>query len=74
MSLNSHLAELVRRHQVLEKQIETELHHPATSDLKLLELKRKKLHLKDEIEKLQVNGQANDQVTGRANGKAHAMH
>ena len=74
MSLNSHLAELVRRHQVLEKQIETELHHPATSDLKLLELKRKKLHLKDEIEKLQMNGQANGQVTGRANGKAHAIH
>ena len=70
MSLNSHLAELVRRHQVLEKQLETELHHPATSDLKLLELKRKKLHLKDEIEKLQANGQVN----GRANGKTHAMH
>jgi len=58
MSLNSHLAELVRRHQVLEKQLETELHHPAASDLKLLELKRKKLHLKDEIEKLQANGKA----------------
>ena len=74
MSLNSHLAELVRRHQVLEKQLETELHHPATSDLKLLELKRKKLHLKDEIEKLQANGQVTGQVTGRANGKARAMH
>ena len=74
MSLNSHLAELVRRHQVLEKQIETELHHPATSDLKLLELKRKKLHLKDEIETVQANGQVTGQVTGRANGKAHAMH
>jgi len=74
MSLNSHLAELVRRHQVLEKQIETELHHPATSDLKLIEMKRKKLHLKDEIEKLQLNGKANGQVTGRANGTAHAMH
>jgi hypothetical protein len=70
MSLNSHLAELVRRHQVLEKQLETELHHPATSDLKLLELKRKKLHLKDEIEKLQANGK----VIGKANGKTHAMH
>jgi len=70
MSLNSLLAELVRRHQVLEKQLETELHHPATSDLKLLELKRKKLHLKDEIEKLQANGK----VIGKANGKTHAMH
>jgi hypothetical protein len=58
MSLNSHLAELVRRHQVLEKQLETELHHPAMSDLKLRELKRKKLLLKDEIEKLQANGKA----------------
>ena len=58
MSLNSHLAELVRRHQMLEKQIETELHHPATSDLKLLELKRKKLQLKDTIQKLQTNGHA----------------
>ena len=58
MSLNSHLAELARRHQMLEKQIETELHHPATSNLKLLELKRKKLHLKDEIEKLQANAKA----------------
>ena len=74
MSLNSHLAELVRRHQVLEKQIETELHHPATSDLKLLELKRKKLHLKDEIEKLQVNGQVHGKANGKANGKTHAMH
>ena len=58
MSLNSHLAELVRRHQMLEKQIETELHHPATSNLKLLELKRKKLHLKDTIQKLQTSAQA----------------
>ena len=74
MSLNSHLAELVRRHQVLEKQIETELHHPATSDLKLLELKRKKLHLKDEIEKLQVNGQVHGKVNGQANSKASALH
>ena len=58
MSLNNHLAELVRRHKMLERQIETELHHPSTSDLQLLELKRRKLHLKDEIEKLQANAKA----------------
>lgn len=58
MSLNNHLAELVRRHKTLERQIETELHHPSTSDLKLLEMKRRKLHLKDEIEKLQANTKA----------------
>ncbi len=58
MSLNNHLAELVRRHKTLERQIETELHHPSTSDLKLLEMKRRKLHLKDEIEKLQASAKA----------------
>ena len=58
MSLNNHLAELVRRHKMLERQIETELHHPSTSDLKLLEMKRRKLHLKDEIEKLQASTKA----------------
>jgi hypothetical protein len=52
MSLESHLAELERRHQAIAREIETETHHPSTDDLRILELKRKKLHLKDEIEKL----------------------
>ena len=55
MSLNSHLAELHRRHQVLQKEIEKEAQQPATSELKLAELKRKKLLLKDEIFKLSPN-------------------
>jgi hypothetical protein len=52
MSLNSHLAELERRHKALDRAIETEVHHPSTSDQKIAELKRKKLHVEDEIEKL----------------------
>lgn len=52
MSMQSHLAELERRHQAIEKEIETEILHPSTDDLTLRELKRKKLFLKDEIEKL----------------------
>ena len=52
MSLQSHLAELERRHQAIEKEIETELLHPSADDLKLRELKRRKLFLKDEIVKL----------------------
>ena len=52
MSLQGHLAELVRRHQAIEKEIETETLHPSTDDLRIVELKRKKLHLKDEIRKL----------------------
>jgi hypothetical protein len=52
MSLEAHLAELERRHQAIKLAIEAEKTHPATDDLKLIELKRKKLLLKDEIEKL----------------------
>ncbi len=52
MSLQSHLAELERKHQALEAQINDCLVHPATDDLKVVELKRRKLHVKDEIERL----------------------
>ncbi len=55
MSLQNHLVELERRHQTLEKQIETEKVHPGASDLRVAELKRKKLLLKDEIRKLREN-------------------
>ncbi len=52
MSLESHLTELVRRHQAIESAIASEEAHPSADDLKVHELKRKKLILKDEIEKL----------------------
>ena len=52
MSMESHLAELERRHQVLESQIEEALAHPSTDTLTLSELKRRKLVLKDEIARL----------------------
>jgi hypothetical protein len=50
--MESHLAELERRHQVLESQIEEALSHPSTDTLTLSELKRRKLVLKDEIARL----------------------
>ena len=52
MSLESHLTELVRRHQAIDGRDRLEEAHPSVDDLKLHELKRKKLQLKDEIEKL----------------------
>lgn len=52
MALQSHLAELERRHEALEKEIEQELVHPGADDLKLASLKRKKLQLKDQIERI----------------------
>lgn len=52
MSVESHLSELVRRHQAMEQAILAEESHPSADEIKLHELKRKKLSLKDEIERL----------------------
>jgi hypothetical protein len=52
MSLQGHIVELQRRHEALEKEIEKEQHHPRLDEKKVLELKRKKLQIKDEISKL----------------------
>lgn len=52
MTGDTHLAELERRHHALELEIEDALHHPSTDSLALSELKRRKLLLKDEIERL----------------------
>jgi hypothetical protein len=53
MSIQTHLAELERRHQALEQEIYEAQIHPATDGLKLAELKRRKLQVKDEIVRLQ---------------------
>jgi hypothetical protein len=52
MSMQSHLAELERKHQALDEEISECLTHPAVDDLRVVELKRKKLQVKDEIERL----------------------
>ena len=52
MAIESHLAELERRHQALEQEISEALAHPSTDDLKIAELKRRELHVKDEISRL----------------------
>ena len=52
MSLQSHVAELERRHDALDREIAKELVHPASNELKLAEMKRRKLQMKDEIVKL----------------------
>ncbi len=55
MSRENHLAALGQRHDALDKEIEKELGHPAKDELKLAEMKRRKLQLKDEIAKLQCD-------------------
>ena len=54
MSLQAHLSELTAKHQALETQIEEALLHPSIDDLRIAELKRKKLRIKDEISRLEA--------------------
>ena len=52
MAVQAHLVELERKHRVLEGELHDALMHLSTDDLRIAELKRRKLLLKDEIEKL----------------------
>jgi hypothetical protein len=54
MSLASHLAELQRRHGELERELDDAMMHPSTDDLEIATLKRRKLAIKDEMEKLRA--------------------
>ncbi len=55
MSLQGHIVELQRRHEALEKEIEQEQLHPNADEVRIHELKRKKLQIKDELVKLTVS-------------------
>jgi hypothetical protein len=52
MTIKAHLAELERHHKALELEIAEAFAHGSTDDLKIAELKRRKLILKDEIERV----------------------
>jgi hypothetical protein len=52
MTMQSHLSELQRKHRALEDEIADAIAHPSTDGLKIAELKRRKLLVKDEIERL----------------------
>lgn len=52
MAIEAHLATLEKKHGALEEEISEAMAAPATDDLHIASLKRKKLMLKDQIEKL----------------------
>ena len=54
MSLANHLEELQRKHTDIEREIDDAMLHPSVDDLEIATLKRRKLALKDEIEKLRT--------------------
>ncbi|MCI4646016.1 MAG: YdcH family protein [Hyphomonadaceae bacterium] len=53
MSLQGRIEELSHRHRQLDETIQTEQKRPATDTLKLKDLKRQKLRIKEELQHLQ---------------------
>ena len=52
MAIDARIRELGSRHEHLERAIEEELRRPAADSLRLNEMKRQKLRLKEEMEVL----------------------
>jgi hypothetical protein len=52
MTITSHLVELRRKHETLSDQVEQAQRSPGTDALKIAELKKQKLRLKEEITRL----------------------
>ena len=52
MSLNSHLSELRKKHEILSEQVEAESRHPAADSIAITEMKKRKLAIKQQIERL----------------------
>lgn len=54
MSLGSHLDELKKKHETLSEKVEMVQRSPGASDSEITELKKQKLRIKEEIERLSV--------------------
>lgn len=54
MALEAHITELGHKHKALDLKIEEETSRPTTDTAKVTELKRQKLLLKDEINRLKT--------------------
>jgi hypothetical protein len=54
MAIDARIRELGARHQSLERAIQDELSRPAADEIRLKDLKRQKLRLKEELESLKA--------------------
>ena len=52
MSVSAHLSELKKKHQMLDSEVEAAQRAPGVDGLHLAKLKKQKLRLKEEIERL----------------------
>jgi hypothetical protein len=55
MALAGHIQELSEKHRKLEQRIEAEMAHPDWDEAAIAALKKEKLRLKDEIERLRTS-------------------
>lgn len=54
MAIEARIRELGARHQMLDREIDEETHRPAADPVRLTELKRQKLRLKEQLEGLRL--------------------
>lgn len=54
MSIASHLQELRKKHEALSTQVEHEQRSPASDALRISDLKKQKLKIKEEISRLSI--------------------
>jgi hypothetical protein len=52
MALDGHMQELSEKHKKLQELIESEMAHPDWDEVRVAALKKEKLRVKDEIERL----------------------
>ncbi len=55
MTIEAHLATLEKKHDVLEQELHSALKRPSSEALTIAEIKRRKLRVKDQIEKLRAS-------------------
>ena len=55
MSLSSHIEELKKKHYALSEKVEEAQRAPGSSTLEIADLKKQKLKIKEEIERLSEN-------------------
>ncbi len=55
MSLSSHVEELKKKHGILSEKVQIAQRAPGTSDAEIAELKKQKLRIKEEIQRLSVD-------------------
>ena len=54
MTIEAHLATLEKKHFALEEELHAALNQPSSEDQAIADIKRRKLRIKDEIERLRA--------------------